>query len=204
MRISTLLNSIKQGFKSIHRNKLFSLASIGTIAACIFLLGIFYSIVTNFNHLVQKAEEQVAVTCFFDNGLEQDKIDEIGDKIKLRPEVGEVTFTSAEEAWNSFKKEYFKDYPELADGFADDNPLANSASYTIKLKDVEKQNELVTYLKSLDGIRNVKFSESTAAAIGDFGKLAGYVSIVIIAVLLAVGIFLINNTIMIGISVRKE
>ena len=65
MRISTIGYSMKQGVKNIRRNKMFSIASIATMAACIFLFGLFYSIVVNFNYIVEKAEEGVAITVFF-------------------------------------------------------------------------------------------------------------------------------------------
>ena len=44
---------MKQGVKNIARNRMFSIASIATMAACIFLFGIFYSIITNFNYIVE-------------------------------------------------------------------------------------------------------------------------------------------------------
>lgn len=203
MRISTLIYSIKQGLKNIRRNKLFSLASIGTIAACVFLLGLFYAIVTNFTHVVQQAEKQVSITVFFNDGIAQEQIDDIGKKIKSRSEVGKVTFTSAEEAWNEFKQEYFAKNPDLAEGFSN-NPLAKSASYTVQVVQVDKQDELVKYIQGLDGVRQVNYSAKTADTLSDVARLAGYVSVAIIVVLLGVGIFLISNTIMIGISVRKE
>jgi len=199
-----LIYSLKQGLKNIRRNKLFSLASIGTIAACVFLLGIFYSIVTNFQHIVEKAEEQVAVTVFFDNGIEQEAIDQIGEKIKANEEIDTITYTSAEEAWEAYRESYFAAAPELAEGFKKDNPLADSASYAVTFKDIGRQNEVVEFLQSIEGVRQVNYSETTANTLSDFGKLAGYISVAIIIVLLAVGIFLISNTIMIGISVRKE
>ena len=46
----------------------------------------------------------------------------------------------------------FKDYPELAEGFKDDNPLANSASYEVYLSDASMQATLVTYLENLEGV----------------------------------------------------
>ena len=66
MRISTFGYSMKQGVKNIRRNKMFSIASIVTMAACIFLFGLFYSIIVNFNYIVEKAEEGVAITVLFD------------------------------------------------------------------------------------------------------------------------------------------
>ena len=57
MRISTVGYTMKQGVKNIGRNKLFSLASVATMAACIFLFGLFFSVILNFNYIVKKAEE---------------------------------------------------------------------------------------------------------------------------------------------------
>ena len=74
MRISTLFYSIKQGIKNIWRNKMFSLASIATMTACIFLFGLFYSIVTNLNSMVKEAEEGVAVTVLFDDDITPQEI----------------------------------------------------------------------------------------------------------------------------------
>lgn len=64
MKISTLLYTIKQGFVNIFRNKWYSLASIATISACLFLFGLFYSIVANFQNILKTAEEGVSVTVF--------------------------------------------------------------------------------------------------------------------------------------------
>jgi cell division transport system permease protein len=167
---------------NIRRNKLFSIASIGTIAACVFLLGIFYAIVTNFNHIVNQAEDQVAVTVFFDSGITEEQITEIGDQIKENDAVGEIVYTSAEEAWETFSKEYFKGHEDLAEGYKDDNPLANSASYTVYLTDIDKQAKVVSCIQEIEGVRDVNYSESTAETLSDFGRLAGYISAGIIII----------------------
>ncbi len=200
MRISTLFYTLWQGIKNIFRNKLFSTASIATIGACLFLFGIFYSILANFRNIVKTAEEGVCVVVFFDEGISDKRIEEIGEIIQKRAEVSSVNFVSADQAWEEFKKEYLGDY---SDGFTE-NPLANDSSYEIYLSDVSMQSALVTYLESLPGIREVKRSELTALTLSNANKLIGYVSLGIIAILLAVSIFLISNTVTIGISVRRE
>ena len=141
---------------------------------------------------------------FFNEGLSDADIKQLGDTIKNRVEVSDIHYTSAEEAWNNFKNEYFKDYPELAEGFKDDNPLANSASYEVYLSDAGMQSTLVSYLENLNGVRQVNRSEATASSLSSAAKLVGYVSIAVIVILLAVSVFLITNTIVIGITVRKE
>lgn len=199
-RISTFFYTLAQGFRSIFRNKWFSLASIATIGACLFLFGLFYAIVTNFQHIVKTAEEGVSVTVFFQAGTSEERIKEIGDMILQRPEVADINFISADEAWESFRGDYFEGYN---DGFTE-NPLANSANYEIYLSDVSLQSALVTYLESIADVRMVRRSEITATTLTGVNLLIGYVSIGIIGILLAVSVFLISNTVTIGISVRKE
>lgn len=204
MKIRSIGYHIKDGFKNIYRNRMFSLASIATITACIFLFGVFYSIVVNFQYMIKKAETEVCVTVFFDDALSETQIKKLGDEIEKRTEVSRVHYTSAEDAWDKFKDEYFKDFPELADGFKDDNPLANSDSYEVYLNDASQQATLVKYLENKDGIRQVNHSEITASGLASAARLVGYIAIAVIVVLLAVSIFLITNTIVIGITVRKE
>ena len=203
MKINTLFYSIQQGFKNIFRNSMFSLASVATMAACIFMFGIFYILVFNVNAMVKSAEESVAITVFFDEGLKDERIKEIGEDIRKRTEVREIVFVSAEEAWESFKEVYFEGNEEYAEGFSE-NPLANSANYEIYLKDISKQTGLVTYLESIEGVRDVKQSQSVAETLTEFNKILSIVSGGIIFILLCVAVFLINNTITVGIAVRKE
>ena len=201
MKINSFFYTLHQGFKNIFRNKLFTLASLATIGACLFLFGIMYSILANFENIIKNAENGVSVTVFFDEGLDDASIQSIGDLIRNQTDiVSNVEFVSAEDAWESFKEEYLGEY---ADGFTE-NPLADSAHYEIYLKDVSRQQELVDMLTGLNGIRRVNQSEMTATTLTGINKLVAYISVGIIVILLAVSIFLISNTITIGISVRKE
>lgn len=206
MSINSLGYTIRQGFKNIFRNGMFSVASIATMVACIFLFGAFFSVIFNINSLIRNIEEEVGVTVLFDENISQERIDEIGDEIRARTDLGvtSVKYTSPEEAWEEFKQEYFADNPEYAESFADDNPLATSASYTIQTEKIEQQNTLVEYLETIDGVREVNQSADAAQTLTNFNRLFAYVSIGIIAILLIISVFLISNTINVGISVRKE
>lgn len=204
MKLSTHAYNVGQGMKNVWRNKMFSLASIATMSACIFLFGIFYSLGTNFESMVKTAEEGVAVTVFFDEGITEARIQEIGDEISKRPEVSTYNFVSADEAWETFQVEYFDGNEDLAAGFADDNPLANSANYEIYLSDVSMQSTLVSFLEGLDGVRQVNQSEVAAKTLTDINSAITVIFMGIVIILLAVSIFLISNTVMVGVSVRSE
>ena len=219
MRISTFGYVGKQGVKNIWRNKMFSLASIATMSACIFLFGLFFSILVNFQYIIKSAEEGVASTVFFNDDATEEQKKEIGEQLESRDDVSEVKYVSADDAWAEFQKEYFGDNPELAEGFKDDNPLAGSDNYEVYMKTVKGDNkdliakskslsatqqDLVKFAQSLDGVRQVNKSDVVANTLSSVNMLVAYVSIAIIAILLGVSIFLISNTVTTGITVRKE
>ncbi len=204
MRISGFFYSLRQGMINIWRNKLFSSASIATMTACIFLFGIFYSIVANFQSMVQNVEEGVAITVFFEEDVSEEQMQAIGQAIQMAPGVLDKRYVSAEEAWEEYKMVYFEGDEEAAEIYGEDNPLEKLASYEVYLRDVSEQQDLVKYLESLAGVREVKQSESLANMLADFNRLVGYVSMGIISILFAVAIFLISNTVSVGIAVRRE
>lgn len=181
---------------------MFSLASIGTITACLFLFGIFYFVVANFQYMIKTAETSVGVTVFFDAGVSEKRIGDIRDSITSRSEVSTIEYISAEETWKNYKEKYLS--KELADTFGDDNPLADSASLAVYLKDISKQQVLVLYIEGLEGVRQVNHSDSIADTFKNFNALVGYISVGIIIILLSVAVFLISTTVTMGISIRKE
>ena len=222
-KISSFFYVIRQGFTSIWHNKLYSLASVATISACLFLFGAFYAIVSNFQHIVMKAEEGVSVTVFFHDeydlcyrthGFEEredyvhpegqipseQRREEIGKMIAARAEVSEVKFTSDEDAWAIFGREYFGE--DYASGY-EENPLRGENTYEAFLSDVSMQTALVNWLKTIPEVRRVNYDETTASTLTGANLLIAYISLGIIVILLAVSIFLISNTVAIGISVRS-
>ena len=198
--MSSFFYTIGQGLRNLVRNKWFTMASIATIAACLFLFGLFYSIIVDFQNVVQTAEEGVSVTIFFKEGTTEDQINQLKIAIEEREEVKEVRYISADEAWDSFKDDYLGEYSE---GFTE-NPLENSANLEIYLKDVSRQGDLVSYLETVEIVREVNRSEITATMLSGFNSLVAYIYIGIVLILLLVSIFLISNTVTIGISVRKD
>ena len=203
--MSSFLYGIKQGIKNVFRNRLFSLASIGTITACLFIFGIFYCMVMNFQHIFSEVETTVGVTVFFDEGVEEDQILDIKSQIEKQDEVDNVHYTSADEAWKEYKEKAFPDTDQnILTNLDNDNPLESSASLEVYLKDAAMQQDLVDYIKGIDGVRSVNASKSVADSFASFGRLLSYVSLAIIVILVGVAVFLISNTVMIGITVRHE
>lgn len=206
MKIRTIGYSAGQGIKNIGRNKMFSIASIATMSACIFMFGLFFSLIMNFNYVLRNLEDNVGITVFFDEGLDQAAINTIGQEIENIEGVIDCNYVSADEAWESFAEDYFEGNEMAAEGFRDnqDNPLANSAHYEVYVDKIEDQDSIVEYISGLDGVRDVNQSAEATATLTSINRLITIISVVIIAILLAVSIFLISNTVSVGVTVRRE
>ena len=201
-KIRTLFYCLGQGIRGTWKNRMYSLASAGTISACLLLLGVFYFVMANFNHAVENAESLVGITVFFEDNTSEERILEIKEQIRLRAEVADVVYISAEQAWENYKQESLNE--ELSATFGNDNPLVNSASLEVSLSDVSMQDILVRYVQSIENVRKVNHSESVAESFEGIKTLLWVISIGLISILVAVAVFLIRTTISTGINVRRE
>ena len=201
----TLFYCIGQGLANTRRNILFSIASVATVSACIFLFCMFFSIIANVRSIVYTAETTVGITVFFDESADDAAKESVKQAIMDRGGVKEIVYTSAEEAWEEFKTEYFgEDAEELSEAYADDNPLADSDSYEIFLNDIEDQEAMAEYIAGLPGVRQVNYANTVVSVLKSLNKVVSILSIVIIGVLVAVSVFLISNTISVAAAFRKR
>jgi cell division transport system permease protein len=204
MKPKTLGYCLKQGIVGLFKNRLMSLASIGTISACILIVGIFYAVVANVEYMLEEVETKIGIVTFFDEGIEEDRILEIQEMIRSREDVYSVTYISADEAWESFQADYFEGREELLMGFENDNPLKDSASLQIFLADITTQGKLVDYIMSLEGVRMVREDREVTDLITSVSDFVKYISVILIAVLIIVSVFLISNTVRLAIELRKK
>lgn len=194
----------KTGFKNLGNKKLFSFASIGTIAGSVLVFCIFFVIATNIRSLIQRVETTVGIQVFFDSNLSEEEIQELANNNFITSDVKTIRFKSSNEAWEKFKIEYFDNKEELAAAFEDDNPLSNSASYEILLNDITKQYDYVKYLYSIEGVRQVNYSNVLIDALSSLNLGISTFSLVLIALLLVIAMILISNTITLASQFRKK
>lgn len=201
--MSTFLYCLKQGVINICRNIWFSWRLWQPFLHVFFILSVFCH-GGQCTARSQGCGRDSRDLCVFDEGMDEEQIRSIGSQIQSWSEVREARYISAEEAWESFKSEYFEGMEELAEGFEADNPLANSSSYEIYLKDISNQDMIVKRLEGMEGVRKVRYSSALVAGFTSAGKMIGALSAVIIGVLLAVAIFLISNTISVAAAFRRR
>ena len=98
-----------QGVKNIIRNRLFSIASIATMTVCIFLFGIMYFMLVNVQYNMLELENDVGATVFFREGITEQELVDLKNKIVAIDGVRRIEYISADEAWTKFKETHFSD-----------------------------------------------------------------------------------------------
>lgn len=109
----------------------FVFAGIHSDYFCMYFYSVFFCPDSQCAECGKDSRDNSGNHCIFDEDMPEDQILAAGDVIRGWAEVREAGYISAAQAWENFKTEYFEGMEELAEGFADDNPLSGSASYEI-------------------------------------------------------------------------
>ncbi|AVM69252.1 ABC transporter permease [Lachnospiraceae bacterium oral taxon 500] len=204
MSLRTLGYSFSKGLQNMFKNGWMSVISIMTIAVNVFVIIVFYTVVTNVDFMMTEFEKNIGVAVFFEKNTTEEQILELKAKMEKRAEVYRVEYISAAEAWESFKSQYFDQREELLTGFGEDNPLAESASLQISLADISKQGTLVQVLKAENIVRYVRETRDVTYVVEAVNKLVTYISVGLLTILILLALFLISNTIRLAVTLRNE
>ena len=161
MKIRSIRVCLKQGLQGIWRNRLMVLASVCTVSACLFILGIVYCLVANVQQFTEDLDDSLGIIAFLSENVKEESVPELVAQISAIEGVKDVTYVSADEAWESFKESM---------GFSDqlgedtiakldrDNPLSNSASLEIYLYEAADQDNFVAQLQTMPQIRSIRYA----------------------------------------------
>ncbi len=191
----------RQAFKSMWRNRMMGLASIGSVTAVLVILGFILIVVLNVNNMAMVAKEtfdQIAV--YIMEGVEDDQIEKMGKSFKEIDGVMAVAFQTKEYALERVKEDWGDD-AAILEGIRK-NPLPNT--YIVQLSDVSKADEVTAQLQTFEGVEKVTYyhdAVNSIIKISDFIKKLG---IAIVLILLLISIFIISNTIKITVLNRQR
>lgn len=192
---------LKQAFKNLWRNRIMGLASVGSIAAVLIILGFILLIVLNINNIALVTKEsfdQIAV--YIKEDVDESQISQMGKAFREIDGVMAVGFETKEFALNKMKDDWGED-AYLLEGLRK-NPLPNT--FIVQLDNVNYSDEVIDVLKTFDGVEEVRFYEdavNTLIVIADFVKKIGTW---LITILLLISVFIISNTIKITVLNRRK
>ncbi len=202
MKFDSFKYSFKEALKSIKRNKTLSIASIATVTATLFLLGAITLGVANADKLITQLGSMVEVKIYLKEDISDNNKNAIENKIKEVDGIDKITFQSKEDALKDVKEQMNDELGQLTSGFEDNNPFP--ASFTVNVKEPLVVDKVVSGIKDMDGIDEIKDARSIIAKISkltDSFKIGAAVAFV---VFIMISLFLIGNTIKITVFTRKK
>ena len=200
MKFSSLKYYIQEGFNGLLKNSLMSVASIATVAACIFIITVSSCIIANLHSMLTQIENNIGIVVFLDDDVDSEKINEVSDAINATEHVETVTYISPQEALDGLKEEW--DAAEILDGFdGENNPLSHS--FEISIDNIENQQSVIDALSQIDGIRNIRNAQSETQILLRLNRVVGVVGIVGMIILAAISVVIITNTIKISVYNRR-
>ena len=119
MKFRSIKYFFSEAFGGVIRNRLMSIASIGTVAACIFMIAISYCALTNVNYMLAQIEESIGIAVFLEDDVNSDKVLGINDALVAIDHVENVSYISPEEALDDLKESW--DAEEILSGFDESN-----------------------------------------------------------------------------------
>ncbi len=206
MKIRSIRVCLKQGLQGIWRNRLMVLASVCTVSACLFILGIVYCLVANVQQFTEDLDDSLGIIAFLSENVKEESVPELVAQISAIEGVKEVTYVSADEAWESFKESM---------GFSDqlgedtiakldrDNPLSNSASLEIYLYEAADQDNFVAQLQTMPQIRSIRYAAEAADVLANLSSMITWGGMALILLLVFIAVLLISNTIKLSVFVRR-
>jgi len=201
MRIRTTEYFIREVFFSLKRNNWMSVASIGTVAVSLFVLGMFLIIVLNFNKMAATLESQVQINVYLQDDLKKDDIALIGEQIKDMQGIETVKYVDKDEALKRFK-ERLGDQKFLLDALGETNPLPNAYEITVTQPELVKTAS--ASLEKIKGVESVKFGQDVVKHLFDITRLIRIFGLALMVLLAGATLFIISNTIRLTVFARRK
>lgn len=202
MRVSTIKMFLRDAVNSLKRNATLSIASIATVMATLFILGVFLLTIMNVNVAINGVESQLQVKVFLKDDVTSDQQQKIFDKLNEQEGKATISFESKAQAFENLKKQLGSKNKDLLAGMESGNNLPNS--YIVKAKSADDIPKISASIKDMAGIDQINDGSSAAQKISIITKAIQWVGIVLFTILIGVSLFLIGNTIRLAVYSRRR
>ncbi len=198
MNINSLLRHFRESFKSLGRNAWMTVASVSAVTVTLLLVGVFFTLVLNINHMASNIENDVEISAHIDVVATQEDIDALEAQIKAIQGVDSVTFSSKEEELDKLVETMGESFAL----FEQDNPLRNV--YVVKTKTPDDVITVAKKIEDLDNVYSVKYGQGYVEKLFNIVDITRNIGVVLTVGLLFTAMFLISNTIKITIFARRK
>ncbi len=202
MKYNVLNYLIKEGFKSVFKNKKATIASLGTMCATMFIFGLFFTLGENINFFVKGLKEDQAMRVNITREATEEEVQTLKEEIMKIPGVNaeKIQYVSQEEAMATLK-DALGDNAYVADPFGAD---IYPRGYIVRLSDLELNLQVQEQINKLDNVSSITNANQTVTALVTVANGIRIVTLVLLVLLIVISIFIISNTIKLTVHARRK
>lgn len=201
MTASSLRYLIKEGLRNTWTNRMMSIASICVLLSCLVLIGSASMMFLNIESVVDRVEDENVIMVYIKDGTSDADITNMGNELKGITNVAEVEFVPKEKAWADQLKTMEDAQAKFFTEISTDIPLPDA--YKVTVEDLNKFGDTVAAIKKLNNIDTIRQNTDLAKKLNTISRGVTVIAIVIIAVLFAISLFIISNTIKLTVYSRR-
>lgn len=191
----------KEGFRNVWTNRMMSIASIAILMSCLVLIGSASMIFLNIDSLLSKIEEENVVMVYVKDDTTEDELKDMENQINALGNIQKVEFVAKEDAWAEQLETMEEAQAEFFTKVSSDIPLPDA--YKVTVADLTQFDGTVDDLNQLDHVEIVRQNKDLAQKLVAIRHGISVISIVIVAILFAISLFIISNTIRLTVYSRR-
>jgi len=194
---------LQEAAVSLVRNRWMTIASMLTVASCIFILAVSFTLATNMDYMLKQFESSIGISVIVKDDTTAEQVTALFNKITAMDNVKSVTYVSAEDAKERFAQELGED-ADILEAFPDPSAVF-PRSFDIELKDIRQQDQVIQQLTSLssEGVESVRHGQQAANLLMTVNSAMRVIMIILIAGFSALSVVIIMNTIKITVGARR-
>lgn len=198
---SSLRYLTKEGFRNVWTNRMMSIASIAVLMSCLVLIGSAAMIFLNIDSLLAKIEEENVVMVYIEDETSEEDVNQMETLIKNLGNIKEVEFVSKVDAWEEQLETMEEAQKEFFTEVSSDIPLPDA--YKVTVENLDNFDKTVEDIRGLEHIDTIRENKDLAQKLVSIRQGISIIAIVIVAVLLAISLFIISNTIRLTVYSRR-
>ncbi|PKM82339.1 MAG: cell division protein FtsX [Firmicutes bacterium HGW-Firmicutes-14] len=201
MRIRTIGYFVREALKSLNRNSWMVLASVGTVAVSLIIVGVSLITVMNATYLATRLESNVEIIAYMKTEVNEEEALALKKEINKIPGIAKLQFINKDQALQEFRRE-LGDQKNMVDALGGQNPLPHLFKISaIAPEDVEKVAGALEKMKQMEKVDYGKNVVDKLFAITKWVRLVGIVVIVLLGL---AAVFLIATTIRLTVFARRK
>ena len=201
MKFRSIKYYMEEAFISVARNRLMSLSSIATVAACIFIVIFSICLALNLEYMLEKLE-RTNMTVMIDDSTPQTDVNALYKKIEAMEHIQSAEYISREAALIEFAEMFGESENSThIEALSKDNPMGR---YIRIIPDNPRNSaDLIAEIEGMPGVLRVKIAQDLTNMLMSLNNAVRIVSIIVIFILGLLSVIIIMNTIKLTVNNRR-